>query len=200
MWVVTIDQRRYIPAPGAPKPAPGRTPAPEASPPRPPGFSTGLDSIPRPGSPTPAPGNTPAPEAGPPTPPAPTPGSRSRPGPAAPNPAPGATPAPDAGPPIPPGFGRARPTPPMAREMATPDKARTARALSFRMTSTQRRPFLLTGSSAVLPFPARSLTVPRNFWQRSAQALTGFPTAAEVGVALSQKLLGAGPAADLRQG
>jgi hypothetical protein len=132
-WVGAIDQRRYNPAPGAPKPAPGRTPAPEAGPPRPPGFSTGRASIPRPGSPTPAPGNTPAPEAGPPTPPAPTPGSRSRPGPAAPNPAPGATPAPEAGPPIPPGFGRARQTPPLARAKTTPETVRKAISWIFRM-------------------------------------------------------------------
>jgi hypothetical protein len=113
-------QRRYIPAPGAPTPRPGRTPAPEAGPPKPPGFATGCACTPTPAAPRPAPGSTPAPEAGPPTPPAPTPGVRVRPAPAAPKPAPGATPAPDAGPPIPPGLGRAIAAPQAAMASATP--------------------------------------------------------------------------------
>jgi hypothetical protein len=168
-------QRRYIPAPGAPKPIPGRPPAPEAGPPTPPGFSMGRDSTPRPGSPTPAPGKTPAPEAGPPTPPTPTPGSRSRPGPAAPNPAPGATPAPDAGPPSPPGFGRARQTLPAASEKATPETARKASSWILFMAGAWEKTSCLAGGAAESSCPVHSFAVNHHL------VLTGNPPICRVG-------------------
>ena len=144
-WAIRLLQRRYIPAPGAPTPRPGRTPAPEAGPPRPPGFVTGCACTPTPAAPRPAPGSTPAPEAGPPTPPAPTPGARVRPAPAAPKPAPGATPAPDAGPPIPPGLGRAIAAPQAAMARATPITTCPARFWMRCKVETNGLPLLLAG-------------------------------------------------------
>jgi len=127
---------RSRPAPGAPMPAPGRTPAPEAGPPRPPGLARGRASTPTPGSPTPAPGRTPAPEAGPPRPPAPTP--------AAPKPAPGATPAPEVGPPRPPGFGRAQLSRLGMSERVTPQARQNANSWSLLMVPARVWTFVLT--------------------------------------------------------
>jgi hypothetical protein len=41
----SAPQRRYNPAPGAPMPAPGRTPAPEAGPPSPPGLGRASETL-----------------------------------------------------------------------------------------------------------------------------------------------------------